>query len=67
MRVHPRVRQVNEAEAVINEALHNAWTGYDLTSIEVLQILTAKQQSILKYMLRTERHPENPDKGGDEA
>jgi hypothetical protein len=67
MRLHPRTRLVQLAELEINEAISAVWKRHDLTSLEVCQILTSRLALTQKYMLRSERHPDNPDKGGDEA
>jgi hypothetical protein len=67
MRLHPRTRIVQHAEEAISEAIHKVWAEADLTDIEVCQILVTQLASIQKYMLRNERHPDDPDKGGDEA
>lgn len=66
MRLHPRHHTVTTASHEIDTAIHEAWERHDLTNIEVLQILSAFQVRVLKFMLRSERHPDDPDKGGDE-
>lgn len=48
-------------EIVIDQFL----TEHELTDIEVLQALNSYAQTTLKYMLREERHPDDPDKPAD--
>lgn len=40
---------------------------YDLTYGEMFGILSDMMSTWSKYMRRGERHPNDPDKGGDEA
>jgi hypothetical protein len=67
VRIHPRTRIVQRAEIEIGDAVSEAIERHDLTIIEVTQILASAQLHWLKYALRAERHPDDPDKGGDEA
>lgn len=59
---HPRVRIVNQAKNEISKAIMEIEQKHDLTEIELLQILIEYQSTTLKYMLREERHPKDPDK-----
>lgn len=67
LRLHPRTLPVQGAEARIKLALLELQQEHDLTDVEMLQILHLAQLSILKYMLRAERHPDDPDRKADEA
>jgi hypothetical protein len=67
MRMHPRTRIVGRADIQIATAIDKAVSEHDLTCTELMQILASAQLRWLKYALREERHPDNPDKGGDEA
>lgn len=67
MRIHPRTRIVERAELEIGDAVREAIEKHDLTFVETQQILATTQLRWLKYALRHERHPDNPEKGGDEA
>jgi hypothetical protein len=67
VRVHPRTRRVDEAERELHEAWDRIWTKHELTVLEALIILQSIPQTVLKYALRRERHPEDPDKFADEA
>lgn len=40
---------------------------YELTYGEVFGVLSDMMTTWAKYMRRDERHPDDPDKGGDEA
>lgn len=66
MKVHPRMFAVQKAQADMDLLLLDFRSKHDLTDIEFLQCLNYIGQSTLKYMLRTERHPNNPDKRADE-
>jgi len=67
VRLHPRRQQVHQAENDIATAVEQAISTYELTFVESLQILGAIQSEHLKWMLRAERHPDDPSKKGDEA
>jgi hypothetical protein len=65
MKLHPRVmpwqRARNDIDAAVSEAMKK---HPDLTYIELLQIFNEITASWLKYALRDERHPDDPDKPG---
>jgi hypothetical protein len=67
VRIHPRTRIVQRAELEIGEAVEGVVMKHKLTHTELQQILATVQLHWLKYALREERHPDDPDKGGDEA
>ena len=67
MRLHPRTIPVQTAEAEFGLWFLDFMRAEDLSYVEALQILTSAQQNLLKYMLRHERHPDDPEKRGDEA
>jgi hypothetical protein len=67
MRIHPRTRIVEKAELEIGDAVREVAGRHELTHIELQQILASTQLKWLKYALRQERHPSDPEKGGDEA
>lgn len=58
--------KVQKAETDLSMKLLKFQQKHDLTDIEMLQILTQRQQTLLKYMLRAERHPDDPEKRADE-
>ncbi len=65
MKLHPRFFVVKEAKAKFDDACMNLLN--DLTYVEALQVLNEAQAAMLKYCLRKERHPDEPEKKGDEA
>ena len=66
MRPHPRTMPVSIARAEIAQDFWAAVERHGLTDIETLQVLNHIEAGTLKTMLRSERHPENPEKGADE-
>ncbi len=62
MKMHKRTAIVVKAEEGIIKELHK----HDLTFGETIRILSGIMSTGAKYKIREERHPENPDKGGDE-
>ena len=66
MRVSARSQEVAIAQSEIAVKLNKLQAEHGLTNIEMLQAVTSWQGTALKYMLRTERHPDDPDKGADE-
>ena len=62
----PRHDAVTVAQADIIMRLSALQREHGLTSTEMLQAVTSWQGTALKYMLRAERHPGDPDKAGDE-
>lgn len=67
MKLHARTMHVSRARNEIGLALIRLQQEHDLTDIEMLQAINEAQASILKYMLRAERHPTDPEAKGDEA
>jgi hypothetical protein len=67
IKIHPRTVVVRNAEQEISAAVDAIQKKHDLTSLEFIQILTGMIALELKFCLRSERHPEEPEKGGDEA
>lgn len=63
-KVHPRVFVVQQARNELSSAALDIQERHDLTTAEYLAILTGLMQSALKYALRAERHPDEPDKPG---
>ena len=66
LREHSRAQSVAVASAAIRVALDTLQREHDLTTIEMLGAVIHWQSSALKYMLRTERHPDERDKAADE-
>lgn len=63
---HSRTQKVRIAQSEITSMVMRYAGAEGLTNIELLQALAEAQGSLLKQMLRTERHPNDPDKGADE-
>ena len=53
---------VKSAEVELNLFLLQWAERYELTWCEMARALTEQIQMCLKYILRTERHPEDPNK-----
>ena len=66
LKLHPRTTITMTVGAEFDVFLLELQKKYDLTDVEILQMLTAGQQGILKFMLRAERHPDDPTKRADE-
>ncbi|MEU7170232.1 hypothetical protein ABZ949_01920 [Micromonospora tulbaghiae] len=67
MRLHERTMPVQAAESDFRIYLARFQRDNDLTHAEMLDMLLAAAQDRTKYMLRRERHPDDPDKKADEA
>lgn len=67
VKLHERTLMVQRASVRIREDLEKLQARYGLTDVEVLRILNHHQDTITKYMLRTERHPDDPSKKAGEA
>ena len=67
MRLHPRTRPVQKASNAIQQSLWGLQEKHGLTDVEMMQVLADSQLTILRYMLRDERHPGEPDRKADEA
>jgi hypothetical protein len=65
MTQHPRAPIVNRAGLELSEFALKLRERDELTAIEYLCILNAEAARVLKYALRSERHPEDPDKPAD--
>jgi len=64
--LHPRTMPVQKAQVDLNIVILEFAKEKGLTDIELLQCLTEHIQMTLKYMLRAERHPDEPGKKADE-
>ena len=67
LRLHPRTMPVQRAEGKLHGHLLDVMTEFDLTYTEAAVILASLTSNALKYALRGERHPGNPDRKADEA
>lgn len=66
LRLHSRTMPVEQAKAELGVTLARFQREHDLTDIEMLVALAAQQQQLLKYRLRQERHPDDPERKADE-
>jgi hypothetical protein len=64
MRIHERVMIVQAAELRLSEAVCEMVKKHELTYGELTMILAGQLQRWAKYQIRSERHPEDPDKPG---
>lgn len=65
LRISERAQRVGIAQSQLVVDILDFAREHDLTNIELLQALNGVEASILKYMLRSERHPEDPDQPAD--
>lgn len=69
-RMHPREQKVNSAKHDLLEAWMKAYEKYELTTGEMLRVLTEFNSdqvgSIAKYAIREERHGRTDKPGGIE-
>jgi len=66
-RLHPRHTQVARAKCDIQDAVAVAWKSHDLTVGELVSVLVSIASEHTKFVLRAERHPDDPNKKADEA
>ena len=65
--LHPRLELVDKASLELGKALTPIIKKYNLTYVEVNEILLTAALHWNKYAKRVERHPNDPDKKADEA
>ncbi|WFC43215.1 hypothetical protein [Pseudoxanthomonas sp. SE1] len=63
---HPRTQLVRLAQIDIERAVLEVAERNGLTYVETMQGLARAMESFSKHALRSERHPDDPDKGADE-
>lgn len=68
MKLHERVMPVAKIRNEIDKAVLDIISSKhpDLTYLELIAILNELQATYIKYAIRQERHPEDPDKRGGE-
>jgi hypothetical protein len=66
MKIHNRYFIVREAHLALSEATSNIIKRFGLTYAELNGILLEEAQGWNKYAVRLERHPNDPEKKGDE-
>jgi hypothetical protein len=67
MKLHPRYFIVNKASLEIRSKVMEIMSEHQLTSAEVIRIMLEAAADWMKYVVRAERHPDNMEKGADEA
>ena len=68
LRLHPRTMPVQRAHAELGTMISEWWGRQDdLTPAELVGILLQETAAVHKYVLRAERHPDDPDRKADEA
>lgn len=67
MLLHERFKKVEKAKLELRKTFWEELEKHDLTYMEAVLCLSDILQSIVKYGLRSERHPDEPDKKADEA
>lgn len=67
MRVHPRTQVVERASNELSRLVWAWMEEHDLTYVEAVRCLLSQTQELTKFMLRHERHPEDPDRKADEV
>ena len=66
MKLHERVMLCHAARVEIGEALGKAIERLELTHLELIGILNEEMAAWIKYGIRSERHPDDPEKRGGE-
>ena len=67
MKLHSRTRVVDKARLEFDQFLLDLEQKHELTLGELFSMLGAKITDLAKYQIRSERHPDDSDKKGDEA
>lgn len=67
MLLHQRTRQVTQAKIELSEFMRTLEQKFDLTFAEAAHLLAGQIEDTMKYAIRQERHPDDPNKKGDEA
>jgi hypothetical protein len=67
MKLHPRSNAVTKARLEFDTFLLDLEQKYGLTYGELFSLLGNAIANLAKYQIRGERHPNDPDKKGDEA
>lgn len=67
MKLHQRMAIVQKARNELETFLLELEQKHELTYGEVFSLLGNAVANLAKYQIRAERHPNDPDKKGDEA
>jgi hypothetical protein len=66
MNLHERTMRVSEAELELSQWLSDWSEAHELTFGEWVKILSGQLAGRAKYVIRAERHPDDPERGGDD-
>ena len=66
IRLHPRTGEVSRAARTLADYVAALQDEYQLSYVETAKILAELAADKLKYALRAERHPDDPDRKADE-
>lgn len=67
MKLHPRSIVVQEARLEFDQFLIDLEEKHSLTHGEMFSLLGSAVANLAKYQIRSERHPDDLSKKGDEA
>jgi len=67
IQLHARTLVVARCRNRLGAAVNAMWEDDELTAAEIVHILASLTSEYTKYCLRSERHPEDPNKKADEA
>jgi hypothetical protein len=66
VKLHPRTLPVQQASNELDGLVWDWMERHDLTYVEAVRCLLETTQGITKYVLRDERHPDDPEHKADE-
>lgn len=67
LKLHPRTRAVDKARLEFDQFLLDLAEKHELTYGELFSMLGLAIANNAKYQIRAERHPNDPEKKGDDA
>lgn len=67
LRLHERYETVEQAKYEISGEFWKLAAAHELTYPEAVKIIAYLLETAAKYMIRHERHPDDPERKGDEA
>lgn len=67
MKLHERTLPVQNAGIELSGWLLEWVQRHDLTFGETIKLLSLEIEKHARFLIRSERHPDNPEKKGDEA
>jgi hypothetical protein len=65
MRIHPRRAIIEQATRELRYSVNDIETRHALTPAELVKILAEQIAWEVRYVIRSERHPNSPDTPGD--